>query len=70
MLEKELATTGTASYLVDKGDVACSNDCLTSAGNMARNSTFEVVILGALLFPEREKMTLKTKYIFMKNMTS
>ena len=49
MLEKELATTGTASYLVDKGDVACSNDCLTSAGNMARNSTFEVVILGEFL---------------------
>ena len=46
MLEKELATTGTASYLVDKGDVACSNDSLTIAVNMVKNSTFEVVILG------------------------
>ena len=49
MLEKELATTGTASYLVDKGEVACSEDCLTSAVNMARNRNFEVVILGELL---------------------
>ena len=49
MLEKELATTGTASYLVDKGEVACSNDILTSVVNMVKNSTFEVVILGELL---------------------
>ena len=48
MLEKELATTGTASYLVDKGDVACSSDSLTSAVNMARNSTLEVFILEEL----------------------
>ena len=45
MLEKELATTATASYLVDKGDVACSTDCLTTAVKMVRSNSFEALVI-------------------------
>ena len=45
MLEKELATTATVSYLVDKGDEACSTDCLTTAVKMVRSNSFEALII-------------------------
>ena len=45
MLEKELATTATASYLVDKGDVACSTDCRAIAAMRAKINSFEALIL-------------------------
>ena len=50
MLEKELATTSTASYLVDKGDVACSTDCRTSVAKMAKTITVEALILKELYY--------------------
>ena len=45
MVEKELATTATASYFVDKGEVACSIDCLTIAAMKAKINSFEALIL-------------------------
>ena len=45
MVEKELATTATASYLVDKGDVACSTDCRAIAAMRAKINSFEALIL-------------------------